>query len=98
MYNCNTMIKLIGGRKQNNTEIYEKYNRKIKLWEIYKKIRISWKKDMRNLSNNYKIINKLILIEVIFKLIIYKNNKKYTKIYNSTNKNVINYKIWQDLI
>jgi hypothetical protein len=49
---------------------------------------------MRNLSNNYKIINKLILIEVIFKLIIYKNNKKYTKIYNSTNKNVINYKIW----
>jgi hypothetical protein len=41
-------------------------NIKKELGEACRKIRISWKTDMRNLWNSYKILIKLKIIEVIF--------------------------------
>ncbi len=67
MYKCNMMNTLIGGRRQSNSEMKGRINRKIELVEVCKKIRISWKTDMRNLSNSYKILIKLKMIEVILK-------------------------------
>ena len=49
MYKCNMMNTLIVGRKQSNTEMKGRINIKKELGEACRKIRISWKTDMRNL-------------------------------------------------